>query len=797
MTNEPEQTRRGNGSNKGKVDGTAFFARIRDLLQKDSFDEARRVVSDTLPKIPLDSLSDIGRELVGVWDAQLDIGRGIIWVTGDIGVTLMGTVAYPYDIYGRRMRPTAVVDYPSDAWWGYAGRPLKHRHMCPIGLPLRHSPKERYYFGHLKEAPGGGTLIFEDDKGQTQRIDYNGNIIPENQNVSERTAMHKPYESRAIMIGDIVSGRYEFTGVLGQGGFATVFRAYDKMQNNDVAIRVPRSETLTKERWQYEYNQNMEIWRLLPLHPNIIKCDISMIDGVPSQILEITDGGDLKLWIVNGKLTSVPQILDVAIQMSKALSAVHKAGIVHLNLKPNNVLMTNQGDCKLAGFGLAVRLDVDQRTVQALGYTPAYCSPEQSFKQPINCKSDMWNWGLIVLEMFARDINWTTGASGAEALKNFLKTGPENKSEAKMPRALANLLSGCFRREPEQRPANMDSIIAKLLEIYYEVTQTCFKLNDSSKTSHADRITIPPRKMSDREVWTLLRKVTSDTERLATEGTPKVEGYDIERKLGRSGRSGMGVVYLARRKMDNKPVVFKVMLTKGRVNERNQRLFLRELEVLRTLLQHPHILQLVDHGRTDTTIYFAMEYCDGESVANLMIKRGGKLSVDEAGPIILQVLDGLSYMHDKQIVHRDLKPSNILLNRAEGGWLPKITGLDRARLSGRPGFDDVFEKGSVVGTPAFMPREQVMCFKSLTPASDVWSIGATFYNMLTGQLPRDFQARRDTIAVVLNGVVIPITERDANIPHRVAEVIDRALAVSVEDRYQDAGEMLKAMKRVL
>ena len=105
--------------------------------------------------------------------------------------------------------------------------------------------------------------------------------------------------------------------------------------------------------------------------------------------------------------------------------------------------------------------------------------------------------------------------------------------------------------------------------------------------------------------------------------------------------------------------------------------------------------------------------------------------------------------------------------------------------------------GNVGGTPAFMPREQVINFRQVKPVTDVWSLGATFYGMLTGQLPRDFPRGVDPMEVVLGGGIVPIRERDAGIPKKLAEVIDRSLAVNPKDRWQDAAQMRDALGKVI
>ena len=95
-----------------------------------------------------------------------------------------------------------------------------------------------------------------------------------------------------------------------------------------------------------------------------------------------------------------------------------------------------------------------------------------------------------------------------------------------------------------------------------------------------------------------------------------------------------------------------------------------------------------------------------------------------------------------------------------------------------------------------MPKEQLTGYKYVKPGSDVWSLGATFYNMLTGATPRDFPKGCDPLEVILKGEIIPIRRRDPSIPAGLAEVLDQAVAASAKDRYADAGEMLAAMQKV-
>jgi hypothetical protein len=269
--------------------------------------------------------------------------------------------------------------------------------------------------------------------------------------------------------------------------------------------------------------------------------------------------------------------------------------------------------------------------------------------------------------------------------------------------------------------------------------------------------------------------------------------YQIIQELG---RGGMGVVYLAEHIKDSKQVALKVMCSKVAVDERSRQRFVREMEATRAL-HHPNIITFLDSGTYCGIFYFLLEFCEGGNVISLMESQGGRLSLEEAGPILLQTLQGLAFVHKQGFVHRDVKPQNILLRGMEGCWHAKLSDLGLAKSFGQAGFSGLTVTGQHAGTLQFMPREQVTHFKDFKPDGDVWAMGATCYYILTGSFPRNYLDTSNPIDVVLQGEIIPIRTRDPRIPKTIAEVIDRALANKESERYQDAGEMYEALKDVL
>lgn len=164
---------------------------------------------------------------------------------------------------------------------------------------------------------------------------------------------------------------------------------------------------------------------------------------------------------------------------------------------------------------------------------------------------------------------------------------------------------------------------------------------------------------------------------------------------------------------------------------------------------------------------------------------------------MVQTLKGLQFAHDQGIVHRDLKPQNLLLQQAERGWMVRIADFGLAKSFEQAGLSGMTATGTAAGTPGFMPREQLTNYRHLDPASDVWSIAATFYSLLTGCVPREFPPGVDPIRVVLQHPPVPIRERDPSIPAELAAVFDRALEDDLSKRYRNVIQLTRDLRKVL
>jgi serine/threonine-protein kinase len=288
-----------------------------------------------------------------------------------------------------------------------------------------------------------------------------------------------------------------------------------------------------------------------------------------------------------------------------------------------------------------------------------------------------------------------------------------------------------------------------------------------------------------------------------------IQGYTLLEELGRRHE---GAVYLARHAETGQRVALKVLFPRGAADARTRFRFLREAQNT-MVLKHPHIVELRDAGWFHGLFFFTLEYCERGTVATLLQQRGGKLSVAEAAPLVLQALEGLDYIHNTEVafvphaegewnpglglVHRDVKPSNLFLTGPENALQAKVGDFGLAKAFDKAGLSGHTLSGLLSGTPYFMPRQQVLNFKYARPEVDVWAMAASFYWMLTGLPPRDFSTGNGWMEVVLESSAVPIRQRLPALPAGLAEVLDAALIDRPEITFKTAAAFKEALLAVL
>lgn len=289
-------------------------------------------------------------------------------------------------------------------------------------------------------------------------------------------------------------------------------------------------------------------------------------------------------------------------------------------------------------------------------------------------------------------------------------------------------------------------------------------------------------------------------------GPAVVRGY---RKVKRLGAGGMGEVWLVREEATGKQYALKTMLPQAAANKNAKETFLREA-MLGEALDHKNVIKVYKTGCESNVFYILMELCDGGSVDKLMERQGGKLPLDLATYIILQVLDGLEYAHHADVsvkcgwrtreatgvVHRDFKPANIFLADNNKFPVAKVADFGLAKSFEMAGLSKHTRTGTAAGTPVFQPRQQIENFKYSKPDVDVWAAAASYYNMLTGNIPKDIRGH-DIWMAMYTANVVPIRQRNPQIPEKLAAVIDKALQEKPEIGIKSAKELKKRIVEAL
>jgi len=256
--------------------------------------------------------------------------------------------------------------------------------------------------------------------------------------------------------------------------------------------------------------------------------------------------------------------------------------------------------------------------------------------------------------------------------------------------------------------------------------------------------------------------------------------YDIVSELG---RGGMGVVYKGHETSLNRYVAIKVLADSLAHDEAVRERFLREARSM-AALNDPHIIQIYFIGDDEGQTYFVMEFVEGESLGS-MLKREGKLSVEQSAKVIHQTAMGLSTAHDRGVVHRDIKPGNLMIN-SRGAV--KIADFGIA-LSNHDLSKKLTTTGEFVGTPGYLSPE-VCLGKPVDQRSDIFSLGIVMFEMLTGRMPFTDESPLGLMLEVVKAEIPDVREINHDVDPEVARILDKMIAKDPAERYQNCHEIV-------
>jgi serine/threonine protein kinase len=245
--------------------------------------------------------------------------------------------------------------------------------------------------------------------------------------------------------------------------------------------------------------------------------------------------------------------------------------------------------------------------------------------------------------------------------------------------------------------------------------------------------------------------------------------------LEKVGFGGMATVYNGFDSQKDELVAIKILSEQYSQESNFVKRFQKEAEILEKLV-HPNIVGLIDRGFEKGMHYIVMEYVKGKAISDL-ISDDGIFEVDKACEIILQCCSALKFAHQQQVVHRDIKPHNIMINNESS---VKILDFGIARIEGS---ESLTQTGAMIGTLNYVSPEQVKG-KMIDHRSDIYSLGATFYEMITGTVPIQGSSQMEVVMAHMKGVIKPPSYYQRDIPPVIDLIIMKMLAKEPADRYQ-------------
>jgi serine/threonine protein kinase len=266
--------------------------------------------------------------------------------------------------------------------------------------------------------------------------------------------------------------------------------------------------------------------------------------------------------------------------------------------------------------------------------------------------------------------------------------------------------------------------------------------------------------------------------------------YRLRRQIG---VGGMGEVYLAEHQLLKRPCAIKLLRPESLGDPRSLARFEREVR-LTAALSHPNTVEIYDYGRTDKgTYYYVMEYLPGMSLADL-VERHGPQPPGRVVYLLGQICQALREAHGAGLIHRDIKPSNIFVSQRGGLHdVAKLLDFGLVLPIAKSGSPQLSREGQILGTPLFMSPEQATGSKELDGRSDIYSLGAVAYFLLTGRPPFEGEDGLRLLIAHARDPVVPPSLLSVNLPRDLERVVLRCLSKDPADRFPDSGSLEQAL----
>src|SRR5579872_1477753 len=316
-----------------------------------------------------------------------------------------------------------------------------------VGIPVKGDSSS-------SNIPADDTPTFVDAQATSVDNDVTiGDWTPQRRPPPQRRSLAPQAAVPLFEAGDVLAGRYEILQLLGEGGMGAVYKAQDRELDRPVALKLIRPELAASSAMLARFKQELLLSRQVK-HKNVIRIyDLGDADGAKFITMEYVDGRDLRSLIQEKKKFSPEEAIEVMQQVCQALEAAHSVGVIHRDLKPQNIMQESTGRILVMDFGLARTMEGDGMTqVGALVGTMEYMSPEQALAKELDQRSDLFTAGLILYELLTGKMPFKAESALASLIKRTQERAvPVSDHDETIPGALTGIVSKCLERDPNLR----------------------------------------------------------------------------------------------------------------------------------------------------------------------------------------------------------------------------------------------------------------------------------------------------------------------------------------------------------
>jgi serine/threonine protein kinase len=614
-------------------------------------------------------------------------------------------------------------------------------------------------------------------------------------------------EERAqALVGTTLGEGYRLQALIGQGSMGAVYRA-QSVTGAELAVKTLSSEIMGEQTAQRFLRESQLVRRLK--HPHVVRTLDSGVDattGLMFLVMPLLKGRDLDRVLEELGALEPETGVRIALQAARGLSAAHRIGIIHRDVKPGNLILDEEDGeivVRVCDFGIAKQLGSESsltETGSQLG-TPDYVSPEQlKSSKHVDERTDVWSLGATLYQMLCGAAPFAHIDSVYDLITAILTEDvPHLQDRAPwLDASLSLIVHKALQREPDRRWATLEDM-ADALRPFAGGDELLDPTRIRPVATERRRAVAARADLKDAPTQTSLPPAPlAPTDELGLVNQRLDGRYLVKRLIG---KGGMGNVYEVETS-GGELLAAKVVSAgvQGASPSTLQR-FAREAKSS-SAISSLNVVRTIDAGCDDKLgfPYIIMELLHGVDLSSIL-KREGALPPEIAVRLVVQAARGVAAAHARGVVHRDIKPANLFLQQdpQSSEITVKVCDFGVAKRIGGVGISSgashsLTRSGGMVGSPMYMSPEQARNAKAVTERTDVWSLSVVLWEALSGQRLWGGQSSLGELIVAI--CTQPVQRLDAVapwIPHELTRVVHRGLERDPELRIPSVRALLEQL----